>query len=73
MNRNIYQFGAALASGIVFGFGLSLSRMLNPARVQGFLDVFGADIFFDDSQHNIDSARQHVTTGHVPHGVSNPV
>ncbi|WP_395517558.1 DUF6691 family protein [Pseudorhizobium flavum] len=42
MNRNVYQFGAALASGIVFGFGLSLSGMLNPARVQGFLDVFGA-------------------------------
>lgn len=41
MNRNIYQFGAALASGIVFGFGLSLSGMLNPVRVQGFLDVFG--------------------------------
>lgn len=42
MNRKIFQFGAALASGIVFGFGLSLSGMLNPARVQGFLDVFGA-------------------------------
>ncbi|MBB3967350.1 MULTISPECIES: YeeE/YedE family protein [Rhizobium/Agrobacterium group] len=41
MNRTIYQFGAALASGIVFGFGLSLSGMLNPARVQGFLDVLG--------------------------------
>lgn len=41
MNRTIYQFGAALASGIVFGFGLSLSGMLNPVRVQGFLDVFG--------------------------------
>jgi uncharacterized membrane protein YedE/YeeE len=41
MNRNIYQFGAALLSGIVFGFGLSLSGMLNPVRVQGFLDVFG--------------------------------
>ncbi|MFN7026343.1 MAG: DUF6691 family protein [Pseudorhizobium sp.] len=42
MNRKIYQFAAALASGIVFGLGLSLSGMLNPARVQGFLDVFGA-------------------------------
>ncbi|QRM53217.1 YeeE/YedE family protein [Sinorhizobium sp. BG8] len=31
----------ALVSGIVFGFGLSLSGMLDPARVQGFLDVFG--------------------------------
>lgn len=41
MTRNIFQFGAALASGIVFGFGLSLSGMLNPVRVQGFLDVFG--------------------------------
>lgn len=41
MNRNIYQFGAALLSGIVFGFGLSLSGMLNPVRVQRFLDVFG--------------------------------
>lgn len=41
MNRNIYQFPAALLSGIVFGFGLSLSGMLNPVRVQGFLDVFG--------------------------------
>ncbi|CZT37841.1 YeeE/YedE family protein [Rhizobium sp. 9140] len=42
MNRNIYQFGAALLSGIVFGLGLSLSGMLSPARVQGFLDIFGA-------------------------------
>ncbi|NZD53067.1 YeeE/YedE family protein [Rhizobium leguminosarum] len=41
MNRNIYQFVAALASGVVFGLGLSLSGMLNPVRVQGFLDVFG--------------------------------
>ena len=38
-----------------------------------FLDAFGADIFFDDSQHNIDSARLHVAAGHVPHGVANPL
>ena len=36
-----------------------------------FLETFGADIFFDDSLHNIDSARQHVAAGHVPHGVVN--
>jgi 5'-nucleotidase len=36
-----------------------------------FLETFGADIFFDDSLHNVDSARRHVATGHVPHGVSN--
>jgi uncharacterized protein len=33
---------AALAGGIVFGFGLSLSGMLDPVRVRGFLDVTGA-------------------------------
>lgn len=36
-----------------------------------FLAAFGADIFFDDSQHNIDSAREHTAAGHVPHGVAN--
>jgi 5'-nucleotidase len=36
-----------------------------------FLRAFGADIFFDDSMHNIESAREHVTAGHVPHGVAN--
>ncbi len=36
-----------------------------------FLAAFGADIFFDDSLHNIDSARRHVAAGHVPHGVGN--
>jgi 5'-nucleotidase len=36
-----------------------------------FLETFGADIFFDDSTHNVESARRHVATGHVPHGVTN--
>ena len=36
-----------------------------------FLEAFGADIFFDDSEHNIVSARGHVTAGHVPHGIAN--
>jgi uncharacterized membrane protein YedE/YeeE len=30
-----------LAAGTLFGFGLALSGMLDPVRVQGFLDVFG--------------------------------
>ncbi|MGA9420769.1 MAG: 5'-nucleotidase [Rhodanobacteraceae bacterium] len=37
-----------------------------------FLEAFGADIFFDDSTVNTDSARRHVATGHVPRGVHNP-
>lgn len=36
-----------------------------------FLEAFGADIFFDDSPMNVESARRHVATGHVPHGISN--
>ena len=31
-----------LASGTVFGLGLALSGMMDPARVRGFLDLFGA-------------------------------
>ncbi len=36
-----------------------------------FLRTFGADIFFDDQRDHCESARQHVPTGHVPHGVTN--
>jgi 5'-nucleotidase len=36
-----------------------------------FLKAFGADIFFDDQAVHIDSAKEHVATGHVPHGVTN--
>ena len=32
---------AALICGIVFGLGLAVSEMINPARVIGFLDVTG--------------------------------
>jgi uncharacterized membrane protein YedE/YeeE len=32
----------ALLSGTLFGVGLALSEMINPARVIGFLDVAGA-------------------------------
>jgi len=30
-----------LAAGTLFGLGLALSGMLDPVRVQGFLDIFG--------------------------------
>lgn len=32
---------SALASGLLFGIGLALSGMMNPARVLGFLDLTG--------------------------------
>ncbi len=36
------QIFAALASGILFGLGLGVSRMIDPSKVQGFLDIAGA-------------------------------
>lgn len=36
-----------------------------------FLQAFGADIFFDDQKGHCESARKHVPTGHVPHGIAN--
>ena len=32
---------AALLSGIIFGLGLAISEMINPARVTAFLDITG--------------------------------
>lgn len=37
----------------------------------GFLRAYGADVFFDDQPLHCDSAKEHVATGHVPHGVAN--
>lgn len=37
--RNLFP---GLLVGIIFGAGLALSNMVNPARVQAFLDVAGA-------------------------------
>ncbi|GAB3107397.1 5'-nucleotidase [Aestuariicella hydrocarbonica] len=36
-----------------------------------FLKAYGADVFFDDQKSHCDSARGHVATGHVPHGIAN--
>ena len=36
-----------------------------------FLRAYQADVFFDDQQVHCESARVHIATGHVPHGVAN--
>ncbi|PNG26748.1 YeeE/YedE family protein [Methylocella silvestris] len=41
VRRELSQFLAALGCGALFGFGLALSGMIDPARVRGFLDIFG--------------------------------
>jgi hypothetical protein len=38
MIRNLFP---PLVSGTLFGAGLGLGGMINPARVRGFLDIFG--------------------------------
>jgi len=38
---SVKQWIAALGAGVLFGFGLALSEMANPARVLGFLAVAG--------------------------------
>lgn len=54
-----------------WGVRLDESLFLGGRDKGPFLEAFGADLFFDDSTHNIDNARQHVAAGHVPHGISN--
>ena len=39
MTRSRLFNAAALVSGIVFGFGLALSRMIDPAKIWNFLDI----------------------------------
>jgi 5'-nucleotidase len=36
-----------------------------------FLKAFQPDFYFDDQRGHVESARQHVATGHVPFGISN--
>jgi 5'-nucleotidase len=54
-----------------WGVRLDEALFLGGAPKGPFLEAFGADIFFDDSEHNIVSARDLVAAGHVPHGVAN--
>jgi 5'-nucleotidase len=54
-----------------WGIRIDEAHFLGGKAKGPFLAAFGADIFFDDQQVHCDSAREHVATGHVPHGVRN--
>ena len=41
MSSSTKELLASLAAGIVFGLGLVVSQMVNPAKIVGFLDVTG--------------------------------
>jgi len=49
------------------------SLFLGGMEKGSFLKAFDADVFFDDQQGHCESAREHVATGHVPHGVANEI
>lgn len=55
----------------VWGVRIDEAIFLGGVEKGPVLKAFGADIFFDDQKSHCDSARQHVATGHVPHGVGN--
>jgi len=42
MSASLIRHALALASGLLFGLGLIVGGMSDPAKVKGFLDLFGA-------------------------------
>lgn len=54
-----------------WGIRIDESLFLGGLDKGEFLRAYGADVFFDDQQRHCDSARTHVSTGHVPHGIAN--
>ena len=56
-----------------WGIRIDESLFLGGLPKGEFLKAYGADVFFDDQRGHCDSASQHVATGHVPHGVTNPL
>ena len=54
-----------------WGVRIDEALFLGGMPKQDFLKAFGADIFFDDQKSHCDDAAQHVSTAHVPHGVTN--
>jgi 5'-nucleotidase len=56
-----------------WGIRLDEALFLGGRDKGAFLAAFGADIFFDDQNKNVESAAaQNILAGHVPHGVANP-
>lgn len=54
-----------------WGIRLNESLFLGGMPKAQFLQAYGADVFFDDQAEHCRQASHVVTTGHVPHGVTN--
>ncbi|MBV1876085.1 MAG: 5'-nucleotidase [Pseudomonadales bacterium] len=52
---------------------LDESLFLGGLKKRDFLSAYGADIFFDDQAEHCQLASEVVATGHVLHGISNPI
>ncbi len=54
-----------------WGIRIDEALFLGGMPKQEFLKAFGADIFFDDQKKHCEEASEHISTAHVPHGVTN--
>ncbi len=54
-----------------WGIRIDESLFLGGMEKAAFLKAYGADVFFDDQKSHCDLAKDHVATGHVPHGIAN--
>lgn len=54
-----------------WGIRIDEAVFLGGKEKSEFLRAFEADIFFDDQHRHCDLTKDHVPTGHVPHGVIN--
>lgn len=42
MKMQFYRYGFALLTGLIFGLGLSVAQMIDPAKVVNFLNLFAS-------------------------------
>ncbi|MBM3346740.1 MAG: 5'-nucleotidase [Betaproteobacteria bacterium] len=54
-----------------WNIGVDEAMFLGGLDKSAFLREFEPDFYFDDQRSHIDSAREHVASGHVPFGITN--
>jgi hypothetical protein len=71
MARGVPAHEQAICTLRVWRIQINEALFLGGLEKGRFSETFEADLFIDDQQRHCESARQHVSTGHVPHGVAN--
>lgn len=67
--RSVQVYERVLHTFRAWGVQLEHAYFLDGAEKGPLLEALGADLFFDDGMHNIESALRFVPACHVPHGV----